>query len=694
MCGIFGVFIDSQSKLDSTAINNIVKSLYLQSETRGKEASGMIALGEHGLHYGKSAMAPSQLVRSSEFNQALQRRLTEFEQGKVPCFAWIGHSRLVTNGLQENNLNNQPVVSGKLVGVHNGIVVNDKDLWEKYPGLARQGEVDTEGVLATLQGIASSTNDMQSLLKTFFDDIYGTASVAVLSATGDAALLATNCGSLYYAVGADPKIVIFASERFILESVLAKAKATFQTGAVQPLAARKGFLIDFKTLSLAKLDANDSKISPFISTQAFFGSSERPLIEEKLPGNYREHALHLPVKSDFPTAEKEFDLFFSEVEGRVKLLKRCTRCILPETMPFIEFDHEGVCNFCRHYKPMKVQSHAALQQKIEPHLKDSSSKQHNCLVTFSGGRDSCYALHYIVRELKLKPVAYSYDWGMITDLGRRNQARMCGRLGVEHIIVSADIRKKRDNIRRNVSAWLAQPNLGTIPLFMAGDKQYFYYANQIMKQTALSLVALCVNPLEKTDFKSGYCGVAPNFSEKSVYNLSLFNKARMAWFYGWQFLKNPRYMNRSVLDTLSAFSSYYVINHDFISLYDYLRWDENEINQVLLGEYDWELAEDTSTTWRIGDGTAAFYNYIYYVMSGFTENDTFRSNQVREGVLTRAEALALAAIENRPRYPSLRWYCHTIGIDYVSAMKRINQFAIGAPVGSTYLALNQAEQKN
>ena len=27
-------------------------------------------------------------------------------------------------------------------------------------------------------------------------------------------------------------------------------------------------------------------------------------------------------------------------------LKRCTKCILPETMPFIRFDDEGVCNYC------------------------------------------------------------------------------------------------------------------------------------------------------------------------------------------------------------------------------------------------------------------------------------------------------------------------------------------------------------
>ena len=64
------------------------------------------------------------------------------------------------------------------------------------------------------------------------------------------------------------------------------------------------------------------------------------------------------------------------------------------------------------------------------------------------------ALHLIKTELKLNPVAYTYDWGMITDLGRRNISRFCAKLGVENIIVAADIRKKRDYIRKNLLAYI------------------------------------------------------------------------------------------------------------------------------------------------------------------------------------------------------------------------------------------------
>jgi hypothetical protein len=89
-------------------------------------------------------------------------------------------------------------------------------------------------------------------------------------------------------------------------------------------------------------------------------------------------------------------------------------------------------------------------------------------------------------------------------------------------------------------------------------------------------------------------------------------------------------------------------------------------------EYDWETDPETESTWRIGDGTAAFYNYIYLMVAGFNENDTFRSNQIRERSLTREQALALTRMENKPRWDSIYWYCRTIGIDFEGTVKRIN----------------------
>jgi hypothetical protein len=207
---------------------------------------------------------------------------------------------------------------------------------------------------------------------------------------------------------------------------------------------------------------------------------------------------------------------------------------------------------------------------------------------------------------------------------------------------------------------------------MAGDKQYFYYANQLRKRCGVELVVLCENTLEMTGFKTGFCGVKPVLGGRHIYSLSPLGKAKMLAFYGLQYLRNPAYLNGSLLDTASAYCCYYFIPHEYLNIYRYIRWEEGCVDQVLRDEFGWETAADTRSTWRIGDGTAAFYNYIYYMVAGFSENDTFRSNQIREGMLDRDAALRLIEQENQPRFESIKWYCDTIGIDFESTIARIN----------------------
>jgi hypothetical protein len=59
-------------------------------------------------------------------------------------------------------------------------------------------------------------------------------------------------------------------------------------------------------------------------------------------------------------------------------------------------------------------------------------------------------------------------------------------------------------------------------------------------------------------------------------------------------------------------------------------------------------------------------------MAGITENDTFRSNQVRERDITREQALKLSARDNMPQFESIKWYLNTIGLDFRKTLQVIN----------------------
>ena len=186
----------------------------------------------------------------------------------------------------------------------------------------------------------------------------------------------------------------------------------------------------------------------------------------------------------------------------------------------------------------------------------------------------------------------------------------------------------------------------------------------------IDLLLFSFNRLEQTDFKVGFANI--NRTQKMAHAIANTTKMQLMGYYGLEYLRNPAYINSSLLDTVFSFFSYYMVPKTFETLYDYILWNESEVNDLLINNYKWETANDTKSTWRIGDGTASFYNYIYYVMAGFSENDTFKSNQIREGMTTRDKAMIVIEQENQPRYDSFQWYCDTIGIDMQSTLKVIN----------------------
>lgn len=637
MCGIWGV-VSKRKTISTDTIKAMVRELMLLSETRGKEASGIAVLNSDRLAVMKRSMAANKLLGTEEYAQFVKRNIKSNEELLI-----IGHSRLITNGTKPEN--NQPVVKHKIAMVHNGIIVNDNELWKQNTGLNREYEVDTEIVVELFHKYLQEMN-IGNALGQVYNQIQGMAStISVLSEQGTL-IAASNNGSLYYCVSEDRHTVVLASEKLTIEKIIKKYKDLF---------GKKHIIVQIN---------HGEQISWHLEQLGIKGKVTELNIDKKNPKmNARCNILDEKIYS-------RFDIDFE----KIKKIRRCTRCVLPETMPFIQFDAQGVCNYCRTYKKQVYKGEKALHKWAE--TLNRQNTKNNCMVSFSGGRDSSYGLHYFVKELGLKPITYCYDWGMVTDLARRNQSRMCSKLGVEFILVSADIQKKRNNIRKNILAWLKKPDLGMVPIFMAGDKHYFYYANKVCKDYDIKNILLASNPFEKTFFKAGFCGIEPDIirggqKKLDMERLPFMDVGKMALYYLGQYGSNKAYINSSLIDTFTAAFSYYIIPHNYFRLFDYIEWEEKKVNQVLLDEYDWEKAIDTDSTWRIGDGTAPFYNYIYCLIAGFSENDTLRSNQIREGMLTREEALQLVYQDNAPRFESMKWYFDVLNLDMKEVLKRI-----------------------
>jgi hypothetical protein len=84
---------------------------------------------------------------------------------------------------------------------------------------------------------------------------------------------------------------------------------------------------------------------------------------------------------------------------------------------------------------------------------------------------------------------------------------MTGELNIENIIIAADIRHKRENVKKNVIAWLKRPHLGLVPLFMAGDKQFISNASLLKKELNMKLEIFAINKYEVTQYKEEFSGI-------------------------------------------------------------------------------------------------------------------------------------------------------------------------------------------
>ena len=121
-------------------------------------------------------------------------------------------------------------------------------------------------------------------------------------------------------------------------------------------------------------------------------------------------------------------------------LKRCTKCVMPETWSGISFDKDGVCSICQEDDKIKNIDWGERAGQLE-HLLDyyrKSSKERNlkydCLIGYSGGKDTAYTLYMAVKKLNLRPLVVTFDHGFnLTPEGQHNLWQIPKELDCDHL---------------------------------------------------------------------------------------------------------------------------------------------------------------------------------------------------------------------------------------------------------------------
>jgi tRNA(Ile)-lysidine synthase TilS/MesJ len=133
------------------------------------------------------------------------------------------------------------------------------------------------------------------------------------------------------------------------------------------------------------------------------------------------------------------------------MMRLCSICVLPETFPTIEFDHQGICNYCRSYKGEDHQEELKKEyrEKFINLVKDhKGNRDYDVLMAYSGGKDSSYTLDIFRNYFRLRVLALTFDHGFVSPYAMKNMKIITDQLGIDHIIFkpSFEVMKKVFNI--------------------------------------------------------------------------------------------------------------------------------------------------------------------------------------------------------------------------------------------------------
>lgn len=356
-----------------------------------------------------------------------------------------------------------------------------------------------------------------------------------------------------------------------------------------------------------------------------------------------------------------------------KIIKRCNNCILPENYNGISFNEKGICNYCISFfdrKERKYLGEEALRNSIEQFLKNkrNRNKDYDCMLGFSGGRDSTYLLYYLVKKLNLRVLAYHVDNGFIPEQTKLNVKNAVEILNVKLIIDKHDYLEKC--VRHHILSWIHKPSLAMIETFCIGCR--YGYMKKPISYTQKELIPIYFSGgarSEKVNYRLNNFKLRPN------------SEGRFQMFLGASIhmLKNPKVLlnRKTMIIQLKEYIYFFIrlekikrklgIRNNVLRIepfYDYIKWDEKQVTSVIENELKWKKNNRTESTWRGDCDIALLKLYLYKKILGYNDKIDGLSYLIRTNQIRRNEALERIKIEENVSDDVIKDFFNRLGLNF------------------------------
>ena len=310
----------------------------------------------------------------------------------------------------------------------------------------------------------------------------------------------------------------------------------------------------------------------------------------------------------------------------------CKKCVMSNQRPRIVFDKMGICNACRNYEYKSLVNWQDREKQLKKLLAKfrKNNGDYDVIVPSSGGKDSAIVAHKLKYKWRMNPLTVTWSPNIYTKIGWDNFQGLINS-GLPNILGTADGTVNRRLMRDS--------------LIEIGDPfQPFIYGQtnfpaRMAIQYGISLI------MDGEDGEAEYGGSTESGGE--TFDLE---EQKKYWFSGFPVSKwlKKGYTKKELIFYKSLEPKEYIknkITRKFWSYYSF--WDPQEHYYYAAEKTGFKpnpdgRSESTYSKYAsLDDQTDGFHFYFMYLKFGISRCTSDASHEVREGHISREEAIEL-----------------------------------------------------
>ncbi|WP_417668689.1 N-acetyl sugar amidotransferase [Pseudoalteromonas tetraodonis] len=342
-------------------------------------------------------------------------------------------------------------------------------------------------------------------------------------------------------------------------------------------------------------------------------------------------------------------------------MQKCVACNLPETYETIEFDDEGVCNICRQkvFKDEKIdwkRRAEMLSRVIEKHR---GKYEYDCILPFSGGKDSTYTLWYLVKHFNIRPLVVQFNHGFMRDTLLENNRRTFKKLGVDVISFTPNWKLVKRLmlealVRKGDFCWHCHTGIFAYPMHMAlkYNVPLIFWGEPSSEYTAYYDYE--DDEIEQVDETRFNRFINLGITAEDMYSMIKDD-----------YQCDPRELTPYTYPNLRDLKK---LKYQSVCLGSYIPWDVKANTKIIEKELGWRGDQVEGMPWeeypyeKIECSMQGMRDYIKYLKRGYSRVSQMTALDLRNGRIAKEHADKLIADYEGRKPPSLDLFLEYLGI--------------------------------